>query len=51
MTMLDIEDPTGFQHPVQAAYVARDGFDAVIVTIDRYDPQGAEKGRIKGRGD
>ena len=31
--MLDIPDPTGFQHPVQAAYVARDGFDAVIVTV------------------
>ncbi len=23
----------GFQHPVQAAYVARDGFDATIVTV------------------
>jgi hypothetical protein len=33
VTMLDIADPTGFQHPVQAAYVARNGFDAVIVTV------------------
>ena len=33
VTMLDIEDPAGFQHPVQAAYVARDGFDAVVVTV------------------
>jgi hypothetical protein len=33
VTMLDIVNPTGFQHPVQAAYVARDGFDAVIVTV------------------
>jgi endonuclease/exonuclease/phosphatase family metal-dependent hydrolase len=32
VTMLDVTDPTGFQHPVQAAYVARDGFDAAIVT-------------------
>ena len=35
MTMLDIADPTGFKHPVQAAYVARDGFDAVIVTVQK----------------
>ena len=33
VTLLDIEDPTGFQHPVQAAYVARDGFDATIATV------------------
>ena len=29
----DIADPEGFQHPVQAAYVAYKGFDAVIVTV------------------
>ena len=29
----DMPDPTGFQHPAQAAYVAYKGFDAVIVTI------------------
>jgi endonuclease/exonuclease/phosphatase family metal-dependent hydrolase len=29
----DIPDPTGFQHPAQAAYVAYEGFDAVIVTV------------------
>lgn len=31
--MNDIPDPTGFQHPAQAAYVACRGFDAVIVTV------------------
>jgi hypothetical protein len=31
--MPDTEDPVGFQHPVQSAYVARDGFDAVIATV------------------
>lgn len=29
----DIPDPNGFQHPVQAAYVAYKGFDAVIITV------------------
>ncbi|MCF7974341.1 MAG: endonuclease/exonuclease/phosphatase family protein [Phycisphaerae bacterium] len=33
VTMLDLADPTGFQHPVQAVYVAYDGFDAAIVTV------------------
>jgi len=32
VTMIDVSAPSGFQHPVQAAHVARDGFDAVIVT-------------------
>jgi len=31
--MEDIPDPDGFQHPAQAAYVAYDGFDVVIVTV------------------
>ncbi len=31
--MNDIPNPTGFQHPAQAAYVAYKGFDAVIVTV------------------
>lgn len=29
----DIDDPEGFQHPAQAAYVGYRGFDAVIVTV------------------
>lgn len=29
----DIPDPNGFQHPAQAAYVAYEGFDAVIITV------------------
>lgn len=29
----DIDDPEGFQHPSQAAYVAYKGFDAVILTL------------------
>jgi exonuclease III len=33
MTMEDMPDPGGFQHPTQAAYVACDGFDAVVVTV------------------
>ena len=31
--MNDIQDPSGFQHPAQAAYAAYEGFDAVIVTV------------------
>jgi exonuclease III len=31
--MEDIPDPNGFQHPAQAAYVSRGGFDAVIITV------------------
>ena len=33
ISLEDIEDPQGFQHPAQAAYVAHEGFDAVIVTV------------------
>lgn len=29
----DMPDPTGFQHPAQAAYVSYLGFDAVVVTV------------------
>jgi endonuclease/exonuclease/phosphatase family metal-dependent hydrolase len=29
----DIPDPQGFQHPSQAVYVFRGGFDAVVVTV------------------
>ena len=31
--MNDILDPEGFQHPAQAAYVAYQGFDAIIMTV------------------
>ena len=31
--MQDLPDPDGFQHPVQVAYLASGGFDAVIVTV------------------
>jgi len=33
VTLEDIPDPSGFQHPAQAAYVAHEGFDAVLVTV------------------
>jgi len=33
VTIKDIPDPSGFQHPVQAAFVSYKGFDAVIVTV------------------
>jgi endonuclease/exonuclease/phosphatase family metal-dependent hydrolase len=33
VTLEDLPDPTGFQHPAQAAYVAYRGFDAVVVTV------------------
>ena len=33
VTIRDIPDPSGFQHPVQAAYISDKGFDAVIVTV------------------
>ena len=33
VTIKDIPDPSGFQHPVQAAYVSYKGFDAVIITV------------------
>lgn len=29
----DLPDPTGFQHPAQAALVSKDGFDAVVITV------------------
>jgi len=29
----DIEDPQGFQHPAQAAYIWYKGFDAVLITV------------------
>ncbi len=29
----DIPDPNGFKHPVQAAFIAYEGFDAIIVTL------------------
>jgi len=31
--MEDMPDPSGFQHPAQAAYVSYRGFDAVIITV------------------
>lgn len=34
--MEDIPDPSGFQHPAQAAYVSYEGFDAVILTVLSY---------------
>lgn len=33
ITLKKLEVPRGFQHPVQAAFVAYRGFDAVVVTI------------------
>jgi endonuclease/exonuclease/phosphatase (EEP) superfamily protein YafD len=33
VVMKDIDDPAGFQHPAQAAYVSCGGFDAVVVTV------------------
>ena len=33
ISMEDIPDPVGFQHPPQAAYVSYGGFDAVIVDV------------------
>lgn len=29
----DLADPTGFQHPAQAAFLSYEGFDAAIVTV------------------
>ncbi len=29
----DLPDPTGFQHPAQVAYLASEGFDAVVATV------------------
>ncbi len=33
ITVKDLPDPCGFQHPAQAAYIAYKGFDAVVVTV------------------
>lgn len=33
ISLEDIIDPEGFQHPAQAAYVSTEGFNAVIVTV------------------
>jgi len=33
MELEDMNDPTGFQHPAQTAYVSYLGFDAVVVTV------------------
>ncbi len=33
MELDDAPDPTGFQHPAQLAFVARQGFDAVVVSV------------------
>ena len=33
VTMQDMPDPDGFQHPAQIAYIAYKGFDAVLVTV------------------
>ena len=33
MTLATLKAPRGFQHPVQAAFVAYRGFDAVVVTV------------------
>jgi endonuclease/exonuclease/phosphatase family metal-dependent hydrolase len=34
MTLVALKVPSGFQHPVQAAFVAYRGFDAVVVTLN-----------------
>ena len=31
--LADIADPPGFQHPAQEAYIYRNGFDAVVITV------------------
>jgi len=31
--LVDMPDPQGFQHPAQEAYVYRNGFDAVVITV------------------
>jgi endonuclease/exonuclease/phosphatase family metal-dependent hydrolase len=33
ITMIDVPDPRGFQHPAQQAYVQYAGFDAVVITV------------------
>ncbi len=33
ITIEDLPDPTGFQHPAQAAYISYGGFDAVIINV------------------
>ena len=33
VTLKDIYDPHGFQHPVQAVYISYKGFDAVVITV------------------
>lgn len=33
VTLHDLPDPQGFQHPVQAALICSGGFDAVVVTV------------------
>lgn len=33
VTITDLPDPTGFQHPAQAAFIEYEGFDATIVNV------------------